>query len=70
MIRASFGQRSFKHARILIVDDEPGNVEVITRVLQSAGFHKLDIPTIRVRRRLSTSTLVPIWYCSTFTCRT
>ena len=35
-------QRSFKHARILIVDDEPGNVEVITRVLQSAGFHKLD----------------------------
>jgi putative nucleotidyltransferase with HDIG domain len=42
VIRASMSQRSFKHARILIIDDEPGNVDVISRVLQNAGFHKLD----------------------------
>jgi putative two-component system response regulator len=42
VIRASMTQRSFKHARILIIDDEPGNVEVLSRVLRNAGFHKLD----------------------------
>jgi putative two-component system response regulator len=35
-------QRTFKHARILIVDDEPGNVELLRRMLERAGFHKLD----------------------------
>ena len=35
-------QRTFKHARILIVDDEPGNVELLRRVLERAGFRKLD----------------------------
>ena len=35
-------QRSFRHARIMIVDDEPGNVELLKRVLERAGFHKLD----------------------------
>jgi putative two-component system response regulator len=34
--------RNFKHARILIVDDEPGNVELLRRLLERAGFHKLD----------------------------
>ena len=42
MIRASLTQRSFKHARILIIDDEPGNVQVLRRVLEHAGFNKLD----------------------------
>jgi putative two-component system response regulator len=35
-------QRSFKHARIMIVDDEPGNVHLLKRVLERAGFHKID----------------------------
>src|SRR5688572_24282459 len=35
-------QRTFKHARILVVDDEPGNVELLRRVLDRAGFRKLD----------------------------
>jgi putative two-component system response regulator len=35
-------QRSFKHARIMIVDDEPANVDLLRRVLGRAGFHKLD----------------------------
>jgi putative two-component system response regulator len=35
-------QRTFRHARILIVDDEPGNVELLRRMLERAGFHKLD----------------------------
>jgi putative two-component system response regulator len=35
-------QRSFKHARIMIVDDEPGNVDLLKRVLERAGFHKVD----------------------------
>jgi putative two-component system response regulator len=34
--------RTFKHARILIVDDEPGNIELLRRVLDRAGFRKLD----------------------------
>ena len=42
MIRASLTQRSFKQARILIIDDEPGNVQVLRRVLEQAGFNKLD----------------------------
>jgi putative two-component system response regulator len=35
-------QRSFKHARIMIVDDEPANVDLLRRVLERAGFHKLE----------------------------
>jgi putative two-component system response regulator len=35
-------QRTFKHARILVVDDEPGNVELLRRVLDRAGFRKVD----------------------------
>jgi len=35
-------QRTFKHARILIVDDEPGNIDLLRRVLERAGFHKLE----------------------------
>jgi putative two-component system response regulator len=33
--------RIFKHARILIVDDEPVNVELLQRLLLRAGFSKL-----------------------------
>jgi putative two-component system response regulator len=42
VIRASLTQRSFKNARIFIIDDEPGNVQVLRRVLEHAGFNKLD----------------------------
>ena len=35
-------QRSFKHARIMIVDDEAANVDLLKRMLERAGFHKLD----------------------------
>ena len=38
-------QRTFKHARILIVDDEAGNIDLLRRVLERAGFHKLDVTT-------------------------
>ncbi len=34
--------RTFKNARILIVDDEPGNVDVLRRLLERAGFHHLE----------------------------
>ncbi len=34
--------RTFKHARILIVDDEPGNVDVLRRLLERAGFTKIE----------------------------
>ena len=34
--------RTFRHARILIVDDEPNNVDLLRRVLDRAGFKKLD----------------------------
>jgi putative two-component system response regulator len=33
--------RSFRNARILIVDDEPGNVEILQRILTRAGFTRL-----------------------------
>jgi len=33
---------SFKEARILIVDDEPANVELLRRLLERAGFSRLD----------------------------
>src|SRR6188472_2404542 len=32
----------FKHARILIVDDEAANVELLRRLLERAGFSRLD----------------------------
>jgi putative two-component system response regulator len=34
--------RTFKNARILIVDDEPANVEVLRRMLERAGFNRLE----------------------------
>ena len=34
--------RTFKHARILIVDDEPPNVEVLVRLLERAGFSRVE----------------------------
>jgi putative two-component system response regulator len=34
--------RKYKHARILIVDDEPANVDVLRRVLDRAGFDKVE----------------------------
>lgn len=34
--------RSFRNARILIVDDEPGNVEVLKRILGRAGFTRIE----------------------------
>jgi putative two-component system response regulator len=32
----------FKHARILIVDDEPANVDLLRRVLERAGFTRIE----------------------------
>jgi len=37
--------RMFKHARILIVDDEPSNVEILERLLDRAGFGKIESTT-------------------------
>jgi putative two-component system response regulator len=34
--------RSFRHARILIVDDEPANVDVLRRLLERAGFTNIE----------------------------
>ena len=33
--------RIFKNARILIVDDEPVNVDLLRRVLERAGFTRI-----------------------------
>jgi putative two-component system response regulator len=33
---------SFKHARILIVDDDPANVDVLRRLLDRAGFSRVE----------------------------
>src|SRR5882757_5217460 len=30
------------HSRILIVDDEPANVRLMTRILQSAGYRQIE----------------------------
>ena len=35
----------FKHARILIVDDEPSNVEILERLLDRAGFGRIESTT-------------------------
>lgn len=37
--------RTFRNARILIVDDEPGNVDVLRKLLHGAGFHQLEATT-------------------------
>src|ERR687891_104978 len=37
--------RMFKHARILIVDDEPSNVELLRRLLERAGFGRVETTT-------------------------
>jgi putative two-component system response regulator len=36
------GPRIFKHARILIVDDEPINVDLLRRLLERAGFSRIE----------------------------
>ena len=35
------GARVFRNARILIVDDEPINVDLLRRLLERAGFSRL-----------------------------
>ena len=35
----------FKHARLLIVDDEPANVEILRRMLDAAGFTRVESTT-------------------------
>ena len=37
--------RAFRHARILIVDDEDANVEILRRILERAGFSCLESTT-------------------------
>src|SRR5829696_6953255 len=37
--------RIFKHARILIIDDESANVEVLQRLLEHSGFGKIEATT-------------------------
>jgi putative two-component system response regulator len=37
--------RAFRNARILIVDDEPGNVEILRRTLTRAGFCRVESTT-------------------------
>jgi putative two-component system response regulator len=37
--------RMFKHARILIVDDESANVEMLQRLLERSGFGKIEATT-------------------------
>ena len=34
--------RTFKHARIMVVDDEPANVDVLTRMLERNGFTRVE----------------------------
>jgi putative two-component system response regulator len=38
-------RRSFNHARILILDDEPRSVDVLRRLLTQAGFRQIDSST-------------------------
>jgi putative two-component system response regulator len=40
--RSLMGTPTFKHARILIVDDEPANVELLKRLLERNGFLHID----------------------------
>src|SRR3989304_5603796 len=37
--------RVFRNARILIVDDEPANIEVLRRLLERAGSHRIETTT-------------------------
>ena len=37
--------RPFRNARILIVDDEPANIEILQRILTRAGFSRLESTT-------------------------
>jgi len=37
--------RSFRNARILIVDDEPANIDVLRRILARAGFTRIESTT-------------------------
>ena len=52
--------RIFKHARILIIDDEPANVELLRRLLERAGFANLEShDRTPPRRRSCTSSYRP-----------
>ena len=61
--------KSFMDARILIVDDEPANVELLRRLLERAGFshRQHERPARGGRLYLDAS---PDSSCSTCTCRT
>jgi CheY-like chemotaxis protein len=37
--------RMFKHARILIIDDESSNVEILQRLLERNGFGRIETTT-------------------------
>jgi putative two-component system response regulator len=37
--------RPFRNARILVVDDEPANVEILQRILTRAGFYRVESTT-------------------------
>ena len=47
--------RIFKHARILIIDDERANVEMLQRLLERAGFANSKPRPNPARRRSCTS---------------
>ena len=44
-LRLMTSSRTFKHARILIVDDEPVNVELLTRLLERNGYPRIESTT-------------------------
>ena len=58
--------RSFRNARILIVDDENDNVEILRRVLTKAGFVHIESTTDSrqaSRSSSSTSRTSCCWIC-------
>ena len=63
------GARSFKEARILIVDDEPANVELLRRLLERAGFSRLDSTSDPREAAGSSGRIGPTSSCWTCTCR-
>ena len=63
--------RSFRQSRILIVDDEQGNVEVLERILDRAGFTAPRQHHGLARRADSVRAVTgPISSCWISTCRT
>ena len=41
-LRLMASSRTFKHARILIVDDEPANVDMLKRLLEQSGYSRIE----------------------------